>query len=326
VRELYGRKESKMAFEDHIYVLKDMLGERKLKVGDAGFNSNPSARKSASHTIAELVDKFDMLVREGGLANKMGKGEESVEEILQKKVEDAFEYYEERVSAVSKWGRGGDVQFSEMVGDSMYVMTLKLGESATCVEMAQAVAVAEGMTEKMLGLVREVNEDRRRILARAMAILKNLREHSNFARALVGVVGEDVFRESLDFLDEMEWSEKDVEIFQVKVDEEYGCYGDGMGVSLRRIQAHKYKAGELSVNEGSDQLPSVEEFAAREAVYGRMRGLWLVLDKNFKRREVEDWEAVEAELSGVCGDELNKREVAIASLNLFDPFLVKVRA
>ena len=26
MRELYGRKESKMTFEDHIYVLKDMLG------------------------------------------------------------------------------------------------------------------------------------------------------------------------------------------------------------------------------------------------------------------------------------------------------------
>ena len=72
--------------------------------------------------------------------------------------------------------------------------------------MAQAVAVADGMTEKMLGLVREVNEDRRRILAWAMVNLKNLRKHSNFARALVGVVGEDVFRESLDFHDEMEWS------------------------------------------------------------------------------------------------------------------------
>ena len=201
------------------------------------------------------MDKFDRLVREGGLANEMGKGEESVEEIIQK-VEDAFESYEERVSAVSKWGRGGDVQFSEMVGDSMYVMRLKLGESATCVEMAQAVAVAEGMTEKMLGLVREVNEDRRRILARAMVILKNLRKHSNFARALVGVVGEDVFRESLDFHDEMEWSEKDVKKFQMKVGEEFGCYGDGMGVLLRRIQVHKYKEGELSVNEGSDQLLS----------------------------------------------------------------------
>jgi len=117
VRELYGRIDSKMAFEDHIYVLKDMLGERKLKVGDAGFNPNPSARKSANHAIPGLVDKFNMLVREGGLANKMGK--ESVEEILQRKVEDAFESYEERVSAVSKWGRGGDVQFSKMVGDSM---------------------------------------------------------------------------------------------------------------------------------------------------------------------------------------------------------------
>ena len=105
----------------------------------------------------------------------MGKVKESVEEILQMKVEDAFESYEERVSAVSKWGRGGDVQFSEIVGDSMYVMRLKLGESATCVEMAQAVAVADGMTEKMLGLVREVNEDWRRILARAMVILKNLK-------------------------------------------------------------------------------------------------------------------------------------------------------
>ena len=111
----------------------------------------------------------------------------------------------------------------------------------------------------------------------------------------------------------------------MKVNEEFGCYGDGMGVLLRRIQAHKYKVGELSVDEGNDQLPQVEEFATQEAVYGRMRSLWLVLDKNFKMLKVDDWEAVEAELSGVCGDELDKREVAIASLNPFDPFLVKVR-
>ena len=55
----------------------------------------------------------------------------------------------------------------------------------------------------------------------------------------------------------MEWSEKDVHKFQVKVGEEFGCYGDGIRVLLRRIQAHKYKEGELSVNEGSDQLLSV---------------------------------------------------------------------
>ena len=64
--ELYKDTESKLAFEDHIYVIDDILRERKLKGGESGFNPNPSANLSANHTISELCDNFNKQIRDGG--------------------------------------------------------------------------------------------------------------------------------------------------------------------------------------------------------------------------------------------------------------------
>ena len=138
--ELYKDTESKLAFEDHIYVIDDILRERKLKGGESGFNPNPSANLSANHTISELCDNFNKQIRDGGRSDHRESDDDN--DIIKDGVAQAFETYEFR-SSDKKWRRknGGEVvQFNEMVGENIYMMKLTLRDNEDyCVELAQAV-------------------------------------------------------------------------------------------------------------------------------------------------------------------------------------------
>jgi len=327
--ELFEEKESKMTFKDHIYVLEDILREMKLKDGDDGFNERPSANLSANHTITELCDKFNKQIRDGGKEDKYGD-DKSIEDILEGDVEDAFESYWDRDLRRNKWRRkGGEaVDFSEVIGENIYMMRLTMGNDTDCVELAQAVAVMEGMTNKMLGLVEEVNNARWIISTKASTILKDTKRHPNFISTLKELIGEDVFRQSFDFFDEMDWNTEDIEKFKEKV-EKFGCNGRGIDELLKKILESKSTSKNFPFfdvrnlgNIDDFTLPTMEDFAKMELVYERMRSLWKILDNNFKSHKVKRWEIIEESL---CRTN-EKNNVSEFSLKLepANPFLVQV--